>query len=137
MTLVLAGAFGAPTALAESAVTLDCVHHNGRLTHTYTVAQLRNALDTMPAVIQEYNSECYQLILIQLNTELGHTKIKPPGTAGTTSSSGGFLSSPLLIALIVIVLAGGGFALASRRRRGVDVPPSGPEGDPDAREPGG
>ena len=106
-------AFAANDAHAESAATIDCVH-NGRLTHHYTVAQLRTALVTMPADIKEYNSECYQLILNQLNQQLGDASLTTTTPASNSGSS--LISAPLLIVLAVVLLAGGGFAVAARRR---------------------
>jgi hypothetical protein len=120
MLIAAAAAFAlpAPTAIAESAATLDCQHH-GRLTHHYTVAELRTALDTMPPDVKEYNSECYQLILNQLDLQLGNTHLATTTTPASSGGSGGSLiSAPLLIVLCVVVLAGGGFALAARRRGG-------------------
>jgi hypothetical protein len=114
--LVVAGAaaLSAPVAIAESAATVDCVQH-GRLTRHYSPEELRTALQTMPAEVKEYNSECYQLILNQLNAQLGTTSVTTP-TTGTGGSGSSLISAPLLIVLCVIVLAGGGFALAARRR---------------------
>jgi hypothetical protein len=111
-----AAALCAPVAMAESAATIDCVR-NGRLTHNYTVAELRTALNTMPAEVQEYNSDCYQIILNQLNAQLGGAPVQSTTTAAPAPASGSSLiSTPLLVALCVVVVAGGGFALAARRR---------------------
>jgi len=128
LAVVLACVLALPgaQAMAESAATLDCLH-NGRLTGHYTVPELRNALATMPTDVREYNSECYQLILYQLNLQVGtlHITTTPTASGGSGSS---LVSAPLLVALGVVVLVGGGFALAARRRRG-----DGP-GGPDERD---
>ena len=111
-----AAALCAPVAMAESAATIDCVR-NGRLTHHYTVAELRTALATMPAEVQEYNSDCYQIILNQLNKQLAATHVQTTTTANPAPASGSsVISTPLLVALCVVVVVGGGFALAARRR---------------------
>lgn len=104
-------AVGAGAALAEAPATADCKAH-GKLTQQYTVAELKDALATMPQTDIEYTN-CYQVIQDQLNHQLGGTHVSG---SGTQSSSGSFLSAPVLIVLIVIVLAGGGFALAARKR---------------------
>jgi hypothetical protein len=106
-------AFAAGDAQAESAATIDCVH-NGRLTRYYTVAELQTALNTMPADIKEYNSECYQLISNQLNQQLNDATVTTTTPASSSGSS--LISAPLLIVLAVVLLAGGGFVVAARRR---------------------
>jgi hypothetical protein len=107
-------ALNVAAAVAKSGATLDCVKH-GRLTRPYTDAELRNALTTMPSEIKEYNSECYQLIQNQLNTQLGNATVTDTtGTGGGSGSS--LISAALLIVLGLVVVAGGGFALAARRR---------------------
>ena len=123
MCLTALSLFGAAAALAESPVTVDCVQH-GKLTHHYTVAQLQTAVQTMPAEIQEYDSACYELIVAQLNSQLG-TKNLNHQTTTTVPSSGSspFLSTPLLIIVVVIVITGVVFALRARRT-GQDKPPS-------------
>jgi hypothetical protein len=104
-------ALGAGAAYAQAPATQDCNLH-GRLTHQYTVAELREALATMSQTTIEY-SNCYQVIDDQLNAQQGGTGSK---SDATSSASGSFLSTPVLIVLIVIVLAGGAFALSARRR---------------------
>jgi hypothetical protein len=115
--LVAAGfALAAAPAFAVSPVIVDCRAHN-RLTHQYTVAQLRSALSHLSATDIEY-LDCYQVIGAQLATALArNTHVTAPGKA-STGSGGSFLSAPLLIVLALIVLAGGGFALSAWRKRG-------------------
>jgi hypothetical protein len=108
-------ALGAAPALAESPVVVDCVAHN-RLTHTYTLAQLQTALNTMPAATKEY-SNCYTIIKQQLNDQLS-TRVKPATATGPASSSGGS-SFPvaIVVVIVLIVLAGGAFAYRASRSR--------------------
>ena len=108
------GVLGASTALAESPVLLDCAH-TGKLSRHYSVAELNNALQTMPPTFAEYNSECYDLIESQLHKELGTSTSTGTGTTAVATSGG---SGPpiAIIALVgVIVLVGIGFAVSARR----------------------
>jgi hypothetical protein len=94
-------------------VIADCQAHL-RLTHSYTVAQLNNALATLPADTAEY-TDCRQVIESALT--------RPGGKGannGTGSGSGGsFLPTPVIVVLVVLVLAAVTFgALSVRRRRG-------------------
>jgi hypothetical protein len=99
-----------------SPAAADCNAH-GQLTKTYSVAQLRAALATLPADLAEY-SNCHDVIQRAL---LAEVKGLHPGTG---SGGGSFLPTWLLIVLIVLVLGGVGFAVAAvRRRDGGDVPP--------------
>lgn len=106
---ILALALPSP-ALAISPVTADCNAHT-KLTHTYSVGELRNALATMPADVKEYTS-CYQTIQDQLYRQLGKTV---PGSASASSTSSG-ISTPVLIVIIVIIVVGGGLAYSAWRR---------------------
>jgi hypothetical protein len=111
-------------ALAISPVIADCNTHT-RLTHHYSVSQLRSALATMPADVKEYTS-CYQTIQDQLYHQLG----KPvPGSAGT-SGGGSFISAPVLIVIIVVIVIGGALAYAAWRRGGGDGGSQGPPAAP-------
>ncbi|HET9719748.1 MAG TPA: hypothetical protein VFP55_06710 [Solirubrobacteraceae bacterium] len=113
-------------ALALSSVITDCNAHT-KLTQHYTIAELRNALATMPADVKEYTS-CYQIIQTQLYHQLG----KPvPGSSGS-SSGNSFISAPLLIAIIVIVVLGGALAYAAWRRGDGGGPGGGGQGPPAA-----
>ena len=112
-------------ALALSPVISDCNAHT-KLTQSYSVSQLRNALATMPADVKEYTS-CYQIIQDTLYKKLG----KPvPGSASSSSSSS-FISAPVLIVIIIVIVIGGGLAYVAWRRGGEDggegqPPPAGP-----------
>jgi hypothetical protein len=116
------------SALAISPVTADCNAHT-KLTHPYSVGQLRKALATMPADVKEYTS-CYQTIQDQLYRQLGKTA---PGSASSSGGSSG-ISTPVLIVIIVIILVGGGLAYAAWRRGagggdgGAGGPPPAPAG---------
>jgi hypothetical protein len=102
-------------AQAMTRPTADCYAHNNKLTRHYSVAQLRNALATMPADVKEYTS-CYEVIEDQLFRQLGRPV---PGTGRSSrSSTGSVISTPLLIVLIVVVLGGGGLAYVAWRRGG-------------------
>lgn len=116
LTLLTLGAIAlavvSPASASSSAVN-DCTSH-GRLTQHYTVGQLRAALDTMPADVQEYTN-CYTVIHAQILAEIpGHH------ASGTDSSGGGssFISTPLLVALIAVVVVGGALAGVAVQRRG-------------------
>lgn len=90
----------------------DCYAHT-HLTRTYTAAQLRNALATMPADIREY-SDCYDVINRALLQKIG--KLSGGGSSG---SGGSFLPVWLIALLAALVVAGAGFgAVALRHRRG-------------------
>jgi hypothetical protein len=129
---ILALALLPSQALALSPVIADCNAHT-KLTRSYTVSQLRNALATMPADIKEYTS-CYQIIEYQLYHQLGRPV---PGSAGSSSGGSG-ISAPILIVIIVVIVAGGGLAYAAWRRgaggEGGDGegPPQGPPQGPPA-----
>ena len=115
-------------ALAISPVIADCNAHT-KLTHSYTVSQLRTALATMPADVKEYTS-CYQIIQAALYHKLG----KPvPGSAGSSGGGSG-ISAPILVVIIVVIVVGGGLAYAAWRR-GAGEGEGGPDGGGDP--PGG
>jgi hypothetical protein len=109
------GMVAAPPARASATqVIADCNAH-GKLDGHYSAAELRGALATMPADIQEY-SDCYDVIQSQLLAQLSGRG----GSGGSDPGSGGsFLPTPLIVVLVVLVLAGATFgAVAIRRRRG-------------------
>jgi hypothetical protein len=106
-------ALAAPAQAAGlSSPVADC-NANLRLTHSYTAAQLRSALATLPADIAEY-SNCHDVIQRALLAKIGRT------SGGPGSGGGSFLPTWLLIVLIVLVLGGVGAGVAAlqRRRRG-------------------
>lgn len=114
--LALAAAIGAGSAASAFAsnapAVSDCSAH-GRLTQHYSVAQLRTALATMPADVQEYTN-CYNVIQDQMLAQIpGHH-----GKANSSSSgSSSFLSTPLLVALIVLLAGGGALGGVALQRR--------------------
>ncbi len=107
-------AAGADTSGSATAVITDCRDH-GKLTQTYTVVALRDALATMPADVAQY-TDCQDVIQTALNAG-----IHSPTGAGTVSGSSGgsFLPTWLIVVLVLLALAAAGFgAIAVRRRRG-------------------
>ena len=113
----LGAALPAPAAAAGlSAPAADCLH-NGRLTHNYSVPELRNALSTLPAAVSQY-SNCAAVIQQALEAKIGKLH------GGSGSGGGSFLPTWLLIVLIVLVLGGVAFATAAIRRRGTPEAPS-------------
>jgi hypothetical protein len=112
LTLVLAMA-GPASAGSGSAVLADCNAHDA-LTKTYTVAELRNALATMPATMKEY-TDCQDVISRALNTALGNGG-KSNGAG--PSSGGSSLSTGVIVVIVVLVLVASTLgAIAIRRRR--------------------
>lgn len=108
-------AAAAPVAVAApSPVIVDCTSHN-RLTQTYTVGQLRNALATMSADVKEYTA-CPDLIQRALDAQLGGLH----ASGGGSGSGGSFLPTPVIIILILLILGGATFAVLAMRRRGPD-----------------
>lgn len=93
----------------------DCQLH-GHLTQTYTAAQLRHGLSTMPAYIREY-SGCYNVLQQALLEKIGHLK------GGTASGGSSFLPTWLIVVLAILVLGGAAFGIVALRGRG------GPRGD--------
>ncbi len=115
----------APTTIAASnssgAVAIaDCRAH-GRLTQSYSVAALENALATMPVDVKQY-TDCYDVIQSGLQTALktGHS-----GSSTSGGSGGSFLPTWLIVVIVLIALGAVTYAaLVIRRRRGSDEPPS-------------
>jgi hypothetical protein len=109
-----------------STALADC-NANDRLTHTYTAAELSNALATMPATVREY-TDCQQVIgaALIVAERNGHSN----GTGSDSSSGGSFLPTPVIVVLVLLALAAATLgALAIRRRRG---PPGGTGAGPQA-----
>ena len=116
---VTVAAFSASLAAASSAlasgaqVLADC-NATSRLSRTYSTADLRAALRTMPADIKEY-TDCYDVIK---RAELAQISGVQSGERTASESSGGsFLPAPLIVALVLLVLAAGGFGIMAIRRR--------------------
>ena len=105
----------------------DCNAH-ARLTSHYTAAQLRSALNAMPADIKEYTN-CYDVIQKALLAQIGSI-----GGNGGDSGGGGssFLPTPLLIVLIVLVVAAIGFGILALRQRSRSSSSSSSGTEPDA-----
>ncbi len=115
LVVVSLGAFAAPAlAASRSPAVSDCVA-NARLTRTYTVSELQNALATMPTDVKQY-TDCYDVIDRALLAQLGKLHAGRPASS-STSSGGSFLPTPLLIILILLVLAAGGFGVLALQRR--------------------
>jgi hypothetical protein len=131
LALVVAGPV-APVALGAGGnpVINDC-QSTGRLSHSYTLQELRHALAVMPASVKQYTS-CYDVISQGVLTVQSGKKTGPTGGSG-----GSFLPTPVIIILVILILAAVTFgALAIRRRRaGADGADPTPEGGPDP--PGG
>ncbi len=113
---------GAGVALAQStsanAVLQDCLAHPGGLHGSYTVSQLRHALQVMPAEDKEYTS-CPDVINRALLQAIGHGGTSK-GVGGGGSSS--FLPTPVIVILVLLVLAAVTLgAVALRRRRAAEA----------------
>ncbi len=94
-------------------VIADCQAHL-RLTRQYSVAQLQNALATMPADVQEYNN-CVAVI----ESALTHPGGKGANNGTGSGSGSSFLPTPVIVVLVLLVLAAVTFgAVSVRRRRG-------------------
>ncbi len=109
-------AASAPLASAASGtpVISDCEQHL-RLTQTYSIGQLQNALATMPADIQQY-SNCQDVIKRAL---LVATERSKAAVVGGGSGGGSALPTPVIIVLVVLALAAitlGAVAIRRRRR---------------------
>ncbi len=131
--LALAVATAAPALGATSptakAIINDC-QSTGRLTHSYTLSELQDALNTMPAYVKQY-SNCYDVVTQGIITVKHH---KQTGSGGGSGGGGGgsFLPTPVIVILVVVILAAVTFgAIAIRQRRsgpggGVTPPPDEP-----------
>jgi hypothetical protein len=111
-TVVLLSVTGPAVAWA-STPNADCTAH-GRLTTSYSVAQLQAALQSMPADEKEYTN-CYSEIQRALLASLPashHRSGKSDATA-----SGSFLPTPVIIALVVLALGGASAGIVALRRR--------------------
>ncbi|MBV9716177.1 MAG: hypothetical protein JOZ64_12455 [Solirubrobacterales bacterium] len=104
----VAGAAGTPNPVS------DCNAH-GMLTRTYTDAELRHGLSTMPADIKEYTN-CYDVLQRQLLAQLGKSQ-SSAGSDTSSSSGGSFLPTPVIVVLVVLVLAAVTFGAIALRRR--------------------
>ncbi len=118
-----ATALAAPLASAASNPVISDCSNNGRLTHTYTLAELRHALATLPASTKEYTN-CSDV----LNQAIVAALRTGSYSGGSGKSSGGsFLPTPVIVILVVLILAALTFGgLAVRRRRQKGAPPGAP-----------
>ncbi|MGI8506747.1 MAG: hypothetical protein ACR2MK_08090 [Solirubrobacteraceae bacterium] len=119
VAVIAACGFAAGPAVAASAanpVIHDCLAHPGGMTGSYTVQQLRHALQVMPAETKEYTS-CPDVINRALLSTIGGEHGRH--AAGTTSGggSGSVLPTPVIIILVVLGLAAVTLAAVAVRRR--------------------
>lgn len=100
------------TAASGSAAIIDCNAHS-KLTHHYSVAELKAALAHMPVDVAEY-TDCMDVIRNQMLVEL---KSHGSDSGNSTSSGSGFFSTGVIIVLVIVVLGGAGFVAVAARRR--------------------
>lgn len=126
LALAIAGA-STPVALAAGGnpIINDC-QSTGRLSHSYTLQELRHALAVMPASVKQYTS-CYDVISQGILTVQSGKKTGPTGGSGSS-----FLPTPVIIILVILILAAVTFgALAIRRRHaGAEPGDTAPGGGP-------
>jgi hypothetical protein len=119
--LALASASPGTAATAGGNPVINDCQSTGRLTHSYTLVQLRHALAVMPASVKQYTS-CYDVI------NQGILTVRTGKTTGPKGGGGSFLPTPVIIILVVLILAGVTFgAIAIRQRRagpGGEGPPA-------------
>lgn len=108
-------AIAAPTAAfaSTSPVVTDCNAH-GQLTAHYSVTQLRTALATIPADVEEY-TDCYNVIDRALLSEVAGSH--RASDSSTQSSSGSFLPTPLIVVIAVLAVAAVASGMLAVRRR--------------------
>lgn len=112
LATVSAGLLAGPAQGAGlSKAVVDC-ETNGKLTQSYTITQLREALATIPVAVNQY-SICHDVLQRALDAKLAAIR----GSGGSGSGGGSFLPTWLLIVLVVLVLGGAGSAVAALRRR--------------------
>jgi hypothetical protein len=109
--LAVSGPAVTPAFAAGNPVVRDCFSH-GKLTQTYTKAQLRHALAVMSSYIKQY-SDCQSVVQNALANG-GGVKATGSGKGGGGSS----ISTAVIIVIVVVVVAIVSFAgLLIRRRR--------------------
>jgi hypothetical protein len=94
-----------------SKAVADC-EANARLTQSYTINQLRDALASIPVAVNQY-SICHDVLQRALDAKLAALRV----SGGSGSGGGSFLPTWLLIVLVVLVLGGAGFGVAALRQR--------------------
>ena len=99
-----------PAVAAGNPVVSDCFSH-GKLTQTYTKAELRHALTGMSSYVKQY-SNCQSVIQNALANG-GGVKATGAGEGGGSS-----ISTGVIVVIVIVVLAIAAFAaLLIRRRR--------------------
>jgi hypothetical protein len=108
--LAVCGPAVTPASAAGNPVVSDCFS-NGKLTRTYTKAELNHALAVMSSYVKQY-SNCQSVV----ETALADGAVSANGTGKGGGSS---ISTPVIVVIVVIVLAIVAFAglLIGRRRR--------------------
>ena len=116
-SLLAAGAAGLlavpPPSDRRAELIADC-NADGKLTHQYQAAELRTALNTLPADVREY-TDCYDVIQRQLLAQLGQEP--GTGTNASSTSSGSFLPTPVIVVLVLLLLIAVTFGAIALRRR--------------------
>lgn len=108
--LAISGAAAVPALAAGNPVIQDCYTH-GKLTQTYSKAELNRALHQMSSYIKQYTN-CQTAIQNALQNSSG---VKANGTGGGGGSS---ISTGLIVVIVVVALAIVAFAgMLIRRRR--------------------
>jgi hypothetical protein len=109
--LAISGPAATPAFAAGNPVVSDCYSH-GKLTQTYTKAELRHALAVMSSYIKQY-SNCQSVV----ENALANGTVSANGTG---KSGGSSISTPVIIVIVVVVLAIVTFGgILIRRRRGL------------------
>src|SRR5437879_5542546 len=96
-TMTVTPALGAP----GSAVVIDCNAH-GQLTHHYSTAELKAALNNIPVDVREYTN-CVDVIRSQLLAQL-HGSSGPAGGTANSSGGGSFLSTGVIVVLVIVLV---------------------------------
>jgi hypothetical protein len=110
--LAVSGPAVTSASAAGNPVVSDCYSH-GKLTKTYTKAELRHALAVMSSYVKQY-SNCQSVI----ENALVSGKVTVNGGGGSGEGGGSSISTPVIIVIVVVVLAIVAFAgLLIRRRR--------------------
>ena len=107
---------GGASAKSGQDVLNDCAAH-GQLTHSYTPAQLKEALSEMSAATKQY-SNCFDVIQRALLHGVKNTDDPSGGSGGSSTTT-----IVIIVVIVLVVLAAifGGLAVR-RRRAGGDVP---------------
>jgi hypothetical protein len=111
VALALVPASASAVTQAQAAIN-DCNGH-ASLTHSYSVATLRDALAQLPPTAAAYTN-CADVLRRQMNQQIASGNLSGKGGGGGGSS----LGTVLIVILIVLILGGAGATVAARRRRG-------------------